>query len=147
MILLYLIKGWRAYQIKLIDALLLSLHTHLHLQVENRKYHQSEIAITRTNQVGSVPGPADYNVKKPLHQTATIAQTTQARNLYKKFESNPGPGAYESKSHISVLPHLGRTESKGRSVYVSSTTTRPLQDLRTTKLKGAKYSIRLQFLP
>lgn len=56
--------------------------------------------------MSSVPGPADYNIKKPLHQTATIAQTTQSRNLYKKFEPNPGPGTYEAKSHITVLDPL-----------------------------------------
>lgn len=67
--------------------------------------------------MSSVPGPADYNVKKPLHQTATIAQTTQSRNLYKKFEPNPGPGAYEAKSHITVPDALasGRSETINQS--------------------------------
>ncbi len=41
-----------------------------------------------------MPGPADYIVKKPLPQTQTVSQTTEARNLYKTFEPNPGPGTY-----------------------------------------------------
>jgi hypothetical protein len=33
----------------------------------------------------STPGPADYNVRKPLHQSGTVSAVTQQRNLYKKF--------------------------------------------------------------
>jgi hypothetical protein len=58
--------------------------------------------VTKSNQGCSVPGPADYQVKKPLPQTATISNTTEARNLYKPFEPNPGPGTYKEKSYITV---------------------------------------------
>jgi hypothetical protein len=33
----------------------------------------------------SSPGPADYNVNKPLHQSGTVSAVTQQRNLFKKF--------------------------------------------------------------
>lgn len=36
-------------------------------------------AITKSNQLSSIPGPANYDVKKPLPKSATIAQTTQKR--------------------------------------------------------------------
>lgn len=81
-------------KINLTHALLLPLHSHLHLQIPQRKYISIYSAITKSNQMSSVPGPADYNIKKPLHQTATVAQTTQNRELYKNFEPNPGPGTY-----------------------------------------------------
>ena len=80
--------------IKLLNALFVSFNTHLHLQIKDLKYLSTHSAITKANQLSSVPGPADYHAKKPLHQTATIAQTSQARNLYKTFEPNPGPGTY-----------------------------------------------------
>lgn len=46
------------------------------------------------------PGPADYAVKKPLHNSGNVSAVTQSRNLYKNFEPNPGPGSYNSKSYI-----------------------------------------------
>ena len=60
--------------------------------------------------MSSVPGPADYQVKKPLHQTGTVSHTSQNRDLYKKFEPNPGPGTYEPKSYIQVKMRLFRKE-------------------------------------
>lgn len=97
-------------QIKLIYALFLPLNSNLYLQRSFIKYNNFYPAITRSNQRSSVPGPADYVVKKPLHQTATIAQTSQTRNLYKNFEPNPGPGTYEPKSYITVKNSLFRME-------------------------------------
>ena len=102
------------YQINLINALLLPLDPYLHLQVSQRKYTSLYKAVTRSNQMSSVPGPSDYKVQKPLHQTATIAQTSQTRNLYKKFEPNPGPGTYETKSYIKVNMRLCRKEQRGQ---------------------------------
>ena len=43
----------------------------------HKVYDASNLAVTTPNQPGSRPGPADYQVKKPLPQSATLAQTTQ----------------------------------------------------------------------
>lgn len=59
-----------------------------------REYFITNSAITAVNQPKSRPGPSDYQVKKPLPQAATISQSTQQRNLWKPFESVPGPGSY-----------------------------------------------------
>lgn len=48
----------------------------------------------------SHPGPADYNVSKPLHRSGSVSAVTQQRNLYKNFDPYPGPGAYNSKTCI-----------------------------------------------
>ena len=112
----------------------------MHFQRQITEYLLWNIAITRSNQKGSVPGPADYNVKKPLPQSATIANTSQVRNLYKKIEQNPGPGAYESKSYVTVLCPSFRKESKDQLVCVSSTMVKIPPDLKTIKSREVNYS-------
>jgi hypothetical protein len=92
-----------------INALLIPLHTNHHLQVSQLAYSSAYSVVTKSNQGCSVPGPADYQVKKPLPQTATISNTTEARNLYKLIEPNPGPGTYKEKSYITVpLPRFSK---------------------------------------
>ena len=71
-------------------------------EISKLKYSTSYLAVTKSNQMSSVPGPADYKVAKPLPKSATISETRQERNLYKPFEPFPGPGSYESKSYIHV---------------------------------------------
>ena len=85
LVFIFLIYNFDSYQIKLTHALLFPFNPHLHLQISHLKYRAAYQAITKANQLSSVPGPADYTIKKPLHKSGTIASTTETRNLYKKF--------------------------------------------------------------
>lgn len=85
----------------------------MHLPRQNIELFQSYSAVTKSNQPISSPGPGDYVVKKPLPQTATVSKLSESRNLYKAFEPNPGPGAYEPKSYITVqylLFRMGKSD-------------------------------------
>jgi len=35
--------------------------------------------------MSSMPSPADYQIKKPLHKNPTVSIVTEERNLYKPF--------------------------------------------------------------
>lgn len=54
-------------------------HLQLHLSQEHKVIFNHNSAVTKANQLSSIPGPADYNVNKPLPKSATIAQTKSKR--------------------------------------------------------------------
>ena len=83
-------------------ALLVQINSNLDHEIQELRYTSYYSVVTKSNQGCSKPGPADYAVKKPLPQSATISSNRQQRNLYKPFEPFPGPGTYESKSYIKV---------------------------------------------
>jgi hypothetical protein len=55
-------------------------------------------AITKQNQSGSSPGPADYSPSKPLKNSGNHAYSRSSRDLYSKIQlqNTPGPGSYIS---------------------------------------------------
>jgi hypothetical protein len=61
-------------KIKKCTILLNQLQQHL-LNSEQKVRNIFIVAITKSNQPSSRPGPADYNVSKPLHKSGSIAST------------------------------------------------------------------------
>ena len=93
-------------------ALFFQIHAYMDDEISKLKYSTYHLAVTKSNQTSSVPGPADYKVAKPLPKSATISESRQERNLYKPFEPYPGPGSYESKSYIHVHNLLLRMDPR-----------------------------------
>ena len=56
-------------------ALLIQIDTDLDHEIKVIRYSQGYSVVTKSNQGCSKPGPADYIVKKPLPQSATISST------------------------------------------------------------------------
>ena len=109
-------------------ALFFQIHTYMDDEITKLKYSISHLAVTKSNQGCSRPGPAEYKVVKPLPKSATISESRQQRNLYKPFEPFPGPGSYESKSYIYV-PFLSlRMDPREQWVPKESTTRNIHQD-------------------